>query len=417
MARCINLDWLEVCVLEPFDEPRTPVYFGAKGFVCNVREYGTPIFKEMFTILDDHGNPFMEVRREPKSKLMAMNLCHLRFHNYYCYHDNAAQLMAQFIHDHGYQFQRISRVDICYDFEKFDSGDNPQDFLYRYINRVYSKINQANLSAHGTDTWNAREWNSLSWGSQTSDVGTKFYNKTMELYDPIMKAYKKPYIRYAWQCAGLVDDWQKVTKKDAAGNEYTPQIWRIEFSIRSSVKKWFAIELDGHQRTNKGKQKHLQSLPNTLDVWSHDNLIVMFASLAQHYFRFKYFEEGVRKDRCKDKVLFRWGKMETIYTIGKDDVVAPAPIDKPINSLLWKIKQFKEQHSADDIKDACDVLIKALEGEKLQAELNSPFRREEIQVLQQTIAMKTRGCNRDAVVLMNEIRELLRLNDRTCPAF
>lgn len=239
----------------------------------------------------------------------------------------------------------------------------------------------------------------------------------MELYDPIMKAYKKPYIRYAWQCAGLVDDWQKVTKKDADGNEYTPQIWRIEFSIRSSVKKWFAIELDGHQRTRKGKQKHLQSLPNTLDVWSHDNLIVMFASLAQHYFRFKYFEEGVRKDRCKDKVLFRWGKMETIYTIGKDDVVAPAPIDKPINSLLWKIKQFKGQHSAEEIKDACDVLIKALEGEKLQAELNSPFRREEIQVLQQTIAMKTRGCNRDVVVLMNEIRELLELNERTCPAF
>jgi hypothetical protein len=126
MARCINLDWLEVCVLEPLEEPRTPVYFGAKGLVCNVREYGTPVFKEMFTILDDHGNPFMEVRREPKSKLMAMNLCHLRFHNYYCYHDNAAQLMAQFIHDHCFQFQRITRVDICYDFEKFDSGDNPK---------------------------------------------------------------------------------------------------------------------------------------------------------------------------------------------------------------------------------------------------------------------------------------------------
>ena len=33
-------------------------------------------------------------------------------------------------------------------------------------------------------------------------------------------------------------------------------------------------------------------------------ILVMFASLARHYFRFKKYEENKRKDRCKDKILF-----------------------------------------------------------------------------------------------------------------
>lgn len=417
MARCINLDWLEVFVLEPVSEPHDLAWFASHGYFAQAREYGTPVYHEMFTILDGHGDPWIEVRRNPKSQLMAPNMSHLRLVNAWCYRDNAADVMANFIQICGYEFVRISRVDVCYDFERFDSGDNPQDFLYRYVNRVYSKINQSALTAHGADTWTQREWNSLSWGSPTSDVGTKFYNKTMELYDPILKTYKKPYIRYAWQCAGLIDDWQKVTKRNEQGEEYTPQIWRVEFSIRSSRKRWFEIELDGHQRTKDGKQKYLQSVPNTLDVWRHDNLIIMFASLSRHYFRFKYYEEGIRKDRCKDKTLFRWKSLEHIYTLGKDDVVKPSRADKPLQTLLNKIRNYKAEHSAHDVKTACDVLIRAMESEQLRNELQSPFRTEELQVLRQTIAMKTRGSDRDSAILMREVRELLKLNDKTCPMF
>ena len=173
----------------------------------------------MFSIMDDQGHPFIEIRRKPKSTIMEENMCHIRLTNYACYRDNAADLMADFIELHGFVFLRISRVDICYDFEKFDSGDNPRDFVIRYLNGTYSKINQANLTAHGSDRWDLRDWNSLSWGSQTSDVGTKMYNKTLELYDEILDTYKKPYIRYAWKQAGLIDDWvwMKKNKRKSQG--------------------------------------------------------------------------------------------------------------------------------------------------------------------------------------------------------
>ena len=243
------------------------------------------------------------------------------------------------------------------------------------------------------------------------------YNKTLELYDEILDTYKKPYIRYAWQRAGLLDDWLTMKKKREDGTEYTPQIWRVEFSIKSGRKSWFEMELDGYQRTRKGKQKHLQSVPNTLDIWRKENLCVMYASLARHYFRFKYYQAGVRKDRCQDKTLFRWKNTEHIYKLGTDLIAAPTRADRPMISLLNKIRAYKQSHLQDEVRQACDILIRIMENENARAEINSPFRQEELMILRQTIAMKSRGNKTDCVVLMNEIRELLRMNERTCPIF
>lgn len=415
-VRCINLDWLECHVLEPVREPHDVNYFYAHGYLIDVREYGTPIYKEMFTLLDNQGHPFIEIRRDPKSRLMDINMCHIRFHNSYCYYDNAAQLMEEFINRHGYMFVRISRVDVCLDFEKFDRGDDPQKFVYRYLEKVYSKINQANLSAHGADTWTQREWNSLSWGSQKSDIGTKMYNKTKELYDPILKTYRKPYIRFAWQACGLVDDWVNVTKKNPDGKIYTPQIWRVEFTIRSSVRKWFKIDLDGHERKTKGKQKNLQSVQNTLDTYKgREKILAIFAALTQHYFRFKYYKEDQRKDRCEDKVLFIWDDNQVVYKVGKDNPIAPTKNDKPMLSLLAKLRSYKETHSDDEIRDACSILIKSIEEENLRTQINEPFKYEELMALRRTLSMKIAGATTDSAILMKEVIDILKLNERTLP--
>lgn len=417
-VRCVNLDWLEVYCLERGDVPRDANYFASRGLVVREREYGTPVYESMFTILDDHLNPFIEVRRKPKSKVMHPDSCHIRLHNSYCYADDAAQLMSRFLDAHGFEFLRISRVDICLDFEKFDGGDNPQDFITRYIANRYSKINQANLTAHARDTWGLRHWNSLSWGSPTSQVGTKLYNKTLELFDPITKRYGKPWIRYAWLNAGLIDDMQAVTKHATDGSIYTPVIWRLEFSVRSSVKGWLEIELDGHQRTHKGKQKNLQSIKNTLDVYdSRQKILMIFASLAQHYFHFKYYQEGVRKDRCPDKVLFRWGKREHVYTVEHPSLIGIPQVDKAESTLLSKLRLFRQSHDTQEVKQACDTLIRIIMDDQLRSELNSPFRQQEIAVLRLALSYKMSQPSRDIALIFNEVRELLKINDRTLPPY
>lgn len=412
--RCVNLDWLEVHCFEPSNDPHDATYFRRAGLEVDEREYGTRVYREMFTISDRRGNPFVEVRRNPFSQgyqgVHAAEECHLRLVNAACYYDDAALRLQNFMETYGYTFNRISRVDICLDFEKFDEGDDPAKFLSRYLRQVYSKINQGNITAHGTDRWDGQLWNSVSWGSPSSAIGTKFYNKTQELYDPTSGTFKKPHIRYAWLQCGLIDDFHKVMKKNEDG-WYQPQIWRIEFSIRSSVKKWFTIELNG-------KERNYQSIRNTLAMYDcREKLVTLFAALQQHYFHFKHYEKGKRKDRCEDKVLFVWKGVQKTYKVGRDDITSilgdGAKKAKPYDTLLRKLREFRQGQVKHDVLNACDIIIKVLEGDILRSDVRNPFNWQELLVLQQTLSRKADGDRTDAAVLMNEVKELLKLNDKT----
>lgn len=400
--------------MEPSGDPHDAEFFRRVGLTVSERDYGTRVYKEMFTVNDVHGNPFVEVRRAPYSTgyggIHAVEECHLRLVNAACYLDNAAALMQNFIDTYGYTINRISRVDICLDFERFDEGDDPAVFLSRYLRQVYSKINQGNITAHGADRWNGQVWNSVSWGSPTSAIGTKFYNKTMELYDPATGTYRKPHIRYAWLKCGLIDDFHKVMKQ-GKGGWYTPQIWRVEFSIRSSVKKWFAIELNG-------EEKHYQSIRNTLDMYDcREKLLTLFASLQQHYFHFKHFQKEQRKDRCPDKVLFRWNQPQVTYKVGRDDTSMILgeghKQQRPFDTLIRKLKEYQLHHTAKDITDACQVIIRAIEGDYLRSDLRNPFSYTELMQLQRALSMKAAGNDTDVVVLMQEVKNILKLNDKT----
>ena len=410
----MNLDWLEVHAMEPPADPHDANYFRRAGLTVVERDYGTRVYREMFTVNDTRGNPFVEVRRNPYSTgyggVHAVEECHLRLVNAACYFDDAAARLQQFMDAYHYTFNRISRVDICMDFERFDEGDDPAAFLARYLRQVYSKINQGNITAHGADRWNGQLWNSVSWGSPTSAIGTKFYNKTQELYDQATGTYRKPHIRYAWLKCGLIDDFHKVLKKRDDG-WYTPQIWRVEFSIRSSVKKWFAIELNG-------KEKHYQSIRNTLDMYDcREKLLTLFASLQQHYFHFKHYEKGQRKDRCRDKVLFKWSGVQTTYKVGRDDSLAilgeGAKQQRPYDTLIRKLREYQQARPRQDIVDACQVIIRAIEGDYLRSDLRNPFSYQELQQLQIALSWKSRGDETDVAVLLNEIKNLLKLNDQT----
>lgn len=404
--RCINIDWLEVDALEP-PQGLTPEYFISKHIWVTERPYGTRVFRQMFVIQGTDGEPLLEIRRMPVSSILNPFDVHIRLVNRTCYFEDAVKQLQVFMLTHGYVFQRIVRVDICLDFEKFDRGDDPKSFLQRYLQGKFSKINQANISAHGADYWNGRDWNSVSWGSLSSDIGTKMYDKTLELYEPATKSYRKPYIRQAWQMAGLVDDFHRVIKRREDGTEYTPRIWRVEFSIRSSVKNWFLIHRDGDV-------KKKQSIRNTLEMYdSRTKLIAIFASLQQHYFRFKHYKEDQRKDRCPDKVLFVWDSKQVTYKI--DKVMTSNSPSKPLASLVAKLKEYKQYHAEEKIKDACSILIKCITDEQYRWEAGAHFTTEEILALQTALSLKSDGCTQDVTILLKELKEFLHLNDQTAP--
>ena len=376
-CRCINIDWLEVYVHEPNDNiTRDAEYFRTLGFDVTERAYGTRQYNQMFTINDTMGEGWIEVRRDPKGlktetgfSVLDEGSAHIRFCNRTCYAKHAAQIMIDFLYTHKYILSRISRLDICLDFEKFDSGDDPQKFLDRYLRGVYSKVNQGNISAHGKDQWDGRFWNSLSWGAEKSMITTKFYNKTMEL----KQKKDKPYIRQAWAASGLVDDMVTLEKRKLDGDIYKPDIWRLEFSISSSVKNWVCFDVD-----TLGNKTHL-SKRNDLSIYlNRESLVPMFASLVNHYFHFKKFQEGVRKDRCEDKTLFDFAE-RGVYRVEKP---AAAKADcKALISLKQRIENYRYVHFDESIRKACDIILNAIDKEMLSKQASVPTDATEIALL------------------------------------
>lgn len=410
--RCVNIDWLEVHAREPMNVPHDFSYYASKGYNVRARDYGTRVYRQMFTILETNEEPLLEIRREPASQgLMGIhdaNECHIRLCNRTCYFDNAAQFLANFLQIHGYTDIRISRIDICLDFEKFDMGDMPQAFISRYLRHRYAKINQGNISAHGKDSWSGQEFNSLSWGSKSSTITTKIYNKTLELYDAKLDRYKKPYIREAWFRAGLIDNIQRVTKNNSLVN-----VWRVEFSICSSVKNWVPIEIDGIS-------KNYQSLKNTLECYmGRDKILIMFASLANHYFHFKHVENGKRKDRCKDKVLFDFSASQVLYKIGRDNTALGSgeKFQSKFNRLIEKLQAYQITHSLPEIHKACTVLIQSITEENIRSDMANPFDREELEFLKKLIHVRTADPNLSYEAALSEVKKLLNITNRTIKTF
>lgn len=406
-TRCVNIDWLELYCLECSSlYPCDADYFRRAGFNVREREYGTRIYREMFVLLDNDERPFIEVRRNPFSTkeqnqgFFEPYSCHIRLVNRYCYHNDPIGLMRQFLITHRYTLVKISRIDICLDFEKFDFGDDPKTFLLRYMAGRYSKINQANINAHGRDQWDGRDWNSVSWGKPKSMIGTKFYNKTLELQE----AHDKPYIRQAWFEAGLIDDPINQTKRDKDGHLYKPTIWRVEFSIKSSAKKWFVIE------KNTTRKKKLEARPHTLDMYdTRAKLYTVFASLAEHYFHFKHYEKDQRKDRCPDKKLFNFSALDSFYKIQSETLATDIPQDRDKLRLLTKLEHYRQCHFDSDVRNACDVLIASLNKDRQRDFLTHPWNVEEVQALQLAIAQKINShSTQDAAILFHQALTLLK---------
>lgn len=407
MDRCVNLDWLEVYCLESCkDYPHDVEFFMRRGVEVVARPYGTRVYAEMFTIYDDAHEPAIEVRRNPISakrdgspSVLNPMACHIRLVNRSCYRQDAVDFLRSFLFKYEFEFQRISRVDICLDFERFDKGDEPAAFMRRYMSGRYSKINQATIHAHGKDTWEQRVWNSVSWGAPKSMVSTKFYCKSLELKE----SRDKPYIRQAWALAHLVDDFQTLTKRKADGTIYKPDIWRVEFSIRSSVKGWVVTE-DYHSH-----KKKLISMRNTLSCYqTKPQMLDIFASLSHRYFYFVKYQNGVRKDRCEQKILFDFTQQNDFYNIER-----PATSRQPENDLeklRIRLESYLHHCIDPDMASAVHSLLDLIYEQRLRFSAAIPHDAHEVELLRRLIAYRLNNdVNEPVAVSLEQTKALIAL--------
>lgn len=387
-VRCINIDWLEVfCLEDMLGYPHDAEYFQRQGYEVIVRDYGTRLYSQMFTVLDKDGLPYIEIRRDlcanhvpGSTPILPMNAAHIRLSNRTCYFTDAAARLVEFCEANGYAIQRISRIDLALDFDRFDSGDDVQAFIDRYMAGRYAKINQSKLRAFGTDEWEGRRWNSLAWGSPNSQIGTKLYCKSQELRE----AHDKPYIRQAWALAGLVHDMHTLARLTPDGKTIHPDIWRLEFSIRSSVKNWFVME------DHRGRRKRVRSVRNDLSVYStRQSMLDVFASLVDHYFHFKHYEPNTMKYKCRDKQLFRFDENHVFYECEKP--ASSHPMNTQLERLRIRLQNFMTTVYRPEILKACNIVLETIENRLMHETAAAPYNSTELTLLRLLINWRLNG--------------------------
>lgn len=402
MTRCINIDWLEYYCLEDPAQPHTPEYYRACGEWVVEREYGTPNYNQMFVIMDAFGSKMIEIRRDPKSKtgintVLPANACHIRLTNRFCYSDNAIKTMNDFCAKHNLEISRISRIDICMDFEKFDSNDDPLKFIQRYLRHKYAKFHQSEGGGHFSEDWTkGMTWNYLCWGSGKSPVTTKLYLKTLDLEEK----KDKPYIKEAWFRAGLVDDPVQCIKRKTDGTTYKPQIWRLEFAIKSKVKNWVTIRTDG-------KKNKYQSYRNTPDLYdTRDKIKAMFASLCHHYFEFVKYSHNKSKYECKPKILFNFETQEFYYSV--EHPSTDLQQDTEEQRLRKYLMRYRGMHSEEHLRDCIDYIVQNIDSDNASRFTSNPLNKTLLKALQMAIAERLEGSTTDPAKLITHIVDIIK---------
>lgn len=365
----VCLDWLEVYCLEPVSLGAE--YWAKLGFKPRVRDYGTPIYREVITLYANQ-LPFVEIRRNPYSAkscggILDDRSCHIKLCNHFLYYSNGIILFADFLKKYRYKVRAISRADIAIDFVSMVDYPDPQRFVDDVMMGKLHRKRRYEFRAFGETGYGSQRFNSLSWGAARSMVGVKLYNKSLE----IAETSHKSYIEDFWRHCGLISQLDAQKKN----------VWRLEFSLRSSVKYFMkkdvyskgelAIEGPEHEllfcnkKWNLGhivniiRGSHSFYLKNNLSLYAdYKALTSLAASLVHLYFTFAVFDmHSTRKyPRFCDAKKVKLFEFDTDVMIPlRNDLVANVPMRLP--QILASVRAVKNDDSAPmDVRFAAERL-------------------------------------------------------------
>lgn len=278
-----NLDWVEFyCKFDTYDEvheryvtdvvsiaPRT-------NYSAVLRPYGTRVYRYICDV-SLHSRPLMTICYDPLSKMSAggiMNdaMCHVKLENEWCYNDSWAEVFQTALRSFRIKPIRPARIDIAGDVQYFSCGMPASSLAMGLMQRRYYKIHQSRWRANGNDA-SELSWNSLAFGSKSSPVFTRFYNKSLELRE----GKDKQYIRECWESAGL---------------DVSHDVWRVEFALTDTGKEVIDSET--------GETFDL----SITDLDSHDKVTALFCHYATHYWDIRKVEGDKRRYDCERLPMF-----------------------------------------------------------------------------------------------------------------
>ena len=306
----INVDWLQVYCHDDNLGFLHDIYYGVSAYEFNLLPHGTRHFKELWEVIDEDGEKYAIIQRVPHSSIISADGAIIQLCNRELYRPYYASNFIVFLSSHHFRYKSISRLDICFDSNYLYKKLKHSKLIKDLMTGVVLKNNQSKVAWNFNAIANVgkpMECNSCSFGSKSSSVSTKMYNKTLE-----MKEQKqKPYIIESWGYNGLNLDMD---------------VWRIEISIKSDASTTI--------RTDSGEIFRLD--PDSLRMQELTENI--FFSYAEKYFSFKRNNGTKNKTRMPDLPIFPKERSITLRPIRiteeKDSGRSDRIFLKKLHSLL-----------------------------------------------------------------------------------
>ena len=270
----VSIDWLSIyCDCSQM----TP----APNYIFDKEPYGTSVYADMYTIYL-YGEEIAVLTCNPRSSALQAGTGVLKILNPILYQQGLDSIIYDLLYSCNINFLNISRLDLCADFNHFESYPDMQQFFQDFLTIKLWKIGAAKYKVCANKATefdcdyfkliglqsSRHTYQYLRFGSKVSKVSAYLYNKTQEFRD----VKRKNYIAEAWAA-------NDINEKD--------EVWRLEFSLKGDGIKFL------NQETKQWQSKNLEMVLDPIQRTQ------VYNALYLKYWDFRVNDGQQRKDRMK----------------------------------------------------------------------------------------------------------------------
>lgn len=185
----VSIDWLSIYCDCSAMAP-------SQDYIFDREPYGTSVYADMYTIYR-YGEEIAILTCNPRSSALKKGTGVLKILNPILYQIGLDTIVYELLYTCNIQFINISRLDLCADFNHFESYSDMQLFFQDFLNLKLWKIGQAKYKVCANKAEqlegeyfkligkqsSRHTYQYLRFGSKVSKISAYLYNKTQEFRD------------------------------------------------------------------------------------------------------------------------------------------------------------------------------------------------------------------------------------------
>lgn len=329
MRPCYSLDWLSYSALLPRPVSGADFVDDAvrrrRGYVVHP---STRIYSDVVSIYKTPNcdSKLYTICANPRTPILPPSIVHVQLSNLMCYADYISAALAIARHWRAYDL-RVSRVDVACDFEQVEEFGDPADFIRAFVSGDVLLRRFSKWQVYGSGDDKRNDVTGFAWGSRSSSVYSRLYNKRREMSDT---RQSKPYIFERWIRHGWKGD---------------SDVWRLEFECK-------------RLRAMQGETY----INGDLYQWQPSDLEERWHGLYQKYGNFVR-PTATRKTRCKPYWPIEPNALFPIVepVVGDCDDTKRL-LHKDADRLINALDKYTNSHriGSDDLRDDIAALSFAL---------------------------------------------------------